>query len=303
MKKTTALILTIVLLLCSVACTSCTVNTKGQSADATPMNPPENFDAKLIGEWIFVSAQENGQLKFTSQEADGSIKYIQLGFTYSGGVYGNLVDEICDSDYFYNSNEFLPAGQASTENDMLTITHSIEGLDVTMQYSFQDAKQSSNKDDTHANYYAKYDNDQLTIHIAGEYQSSATRVDTIDTTVVFEKVYPVYHYRGSFDNAMIGTWIDNLGNTWTFTVDKKANADRDYSFYMIDSNKKRYIGSSILFEPAETNDPESVETLTIYFKNDRSSANVDNAKIILFDGYTLSLELEDGPQLILQRVS
>ena len=75
MKKTTALILTIVLLLCSVACTSCTVNTKGQSADATPMNPPENFDAKLVGEWIFVSAQENGQLKFTSQEADGSIKY------------------------------------------------------------------------------------------------------------------------------------------------------------------------------------------------------------------------------------
>lgn len=301
MKRTTALILVIVLLLCSTACASWTTNAKGQNGELTFMTPPENFDSKLVGEWIVVSGQERGQLKFVN--INGEIKYINLGFTYSGGVYGNLIDEICDSDYFYNSDEFLPVDQASTENDMIIIPYSIEGLDITMQYSFQDAKQPSNEDDKTGNYFAKYDNDQLTIHIVGEYKSSPTRKDSIDTTVVFEKIYPAYRYVGSFDNAMVGTWIDNLGNTWTFTSDKKKNTPREFSFYFIDSNKERYIGSSTSFIPAETNDSDCVERIGFYFEDSQSSADVRNSKVISFDGYTLTLEEENGTQLILKRIS
>ncbi len=301
MKKTIVLVLTIAILLFSVACTSGQSDVQAGSEAITVLKPPDNFDARLAGDWTCVSAQENGQIRLATRD-DGTmiLNRSGLGFTFSGSVFGTFFDDS------RTSSELQPLyEQVIAKDGVLTIPYTVEGLDITIRYNLQDVKESSQPDNIYGNYFAKYDNDQLKLAINGIYKSSPTDQGSIDSTFVFEKEYPILASENSFGIAMIGSWSDNLGNVWTFAVGNKEEAKRlpDASFYLVDASGKRYEGKEISTIGAVQDDPDCTESVSFYFDDDQSSANIIRAKLISFNGYTLTLEEENGTQLMLKRVS
>lgn len=301
MKKTIVLVLAIAILLFSAACASGQVTAETGSDKITALKPPDNFDARLAGDWTCVSAQENGQIRLATLD-DGSmiLNRSRLDFTFGGSVFGTFFDDS------RASSELQPLfEQVSAKDGVLTIPYEMEGLAITIQYDFKDVNKSSQADNNYGNYFAKFDNDQLTLVITGLYKSGPTNQGSIDSTFVFEKIYPVLADSNSFGVAMIGSWSDNMGNTWTFTLGNKEEAKRlpETSFYLVDSNGKRYDGKQISIFGAAQDDPDCTESVSFYFVDTQSSADIVRAKRVSFDGYTLSLELENGSQLILQRLS
>ena len=166
----------------------------------------------------------------------------------------------------------------------------------------QDITNSSLADDIRQDYFAKFADDQLTVRFVGSYQSSPTTIENIDSTLVFEKQYPMWENDHIFEATMVGSWIDNYGNAWTFTAESDSSGSQipDVAFSLTDTVGKHYPGESIscLRDVSTEND----SLVSFYFDSDYSSADID-AKLISFDGYELILEQKNGTQLILQRIS
>ena len=164
---------------------------------------------------------------------------------------------------------------------------------------FEDAKEDEEAD-LHL-YYSVEDSEDgpvLTLSIIGEvYDTSETaKADTekivayeMDAELVYEKadgedLTVLYEY------AMIGDWTDSNGRTWTFKrVENESYRDVEFELRTKSGGKiKCSITNPVKFEYDETADE-----ILASFKFENRRNDISGAEVESFDGYTLVLTLDD----------
>ncbi len=273
-----------------------------------PAPAAEGFDPALAGKWILVSDTHNGDQEM------GLGDFCMLP---DGTFFGPRLAGISGIPRY---EQYLAAGleapKASTGNGKLEIlkplidsigeleqvdvqaaADAFSGLEVT--YELADITEGS--EGRYTSYYEHYDNDQLTLHITGSYQANPTTVYTVDSTVVYEKEYPLFDgvIPGEYLYPyLVGDWTDSLGNQWSFgyNVDTE-NQSAEFHFEMVDAKGAQHVGEYIYCISSSDDDPEVVETVEFDFEDFKAGAYA----LVSFDSTTLSLRDATGKDFTLTR--
>ncbi len=251
------------------------------SAEAVVLNE-DGFDPRLIGRWRVVKVEDNGQTDCKISD------YSSFYFLYDGTVYGSYTANSTYAD--------SPDGTAKVDGNNIVIPYytSIENTELSMSYQISDTTKSLlDKPDKDAEmFYKNCPDDLMTLHVTGSYKDSPTNILSIDSTVTLQLEQPRWY--SVFIDTMCGSWVDNYGNSWSFSHDK--NGAQDYSFKMTTDDKTEYKGSYIILTHSKDAPAESVR-----FSFEDYSVDV-SAQIVSFDGYVLELTQESGNPLTLTRV-
>lgn len=242
--------------------------------DAEDTEEPDDgrFPAELFGVWKLVSCEGLEQ-----NEAESFGLFV---VNYDGQV----VNSRSDPSAIY---EIYDAETATVVGDEIVIP------------SLEDAKEDEEAD-LHL-YYSVEDSEDgpvLTLSIIGEvYDTSETaKADTekivayeMDAELVYEKadgedLTVLYEY------AMIGDWTDSNGRTWTFKrVEDESHKDVEFELRTKSGGKiKCNITDPVRFEYDETADE-----ILASFKFENRRNDISGAEVESFDGYTLVLTLDD----------
>lgn len=242
--------------------------------DAEDTEEPDDgrFPAELFGVWKLVSCEGLEQ-----NEAESFGLFV---VNYDGQV----VNSRSDPSAIY---EIYDAETATVVGDEIVIP------------SLEDAKEDEEAD-LHL-YYSVEDSEDgpvLTLSIIGEvYDTSETaKADTekivayeMDAELVYEKadgedLTVLYEY------AMIGDWTDSNGRTWTFKrVENESYRDVEFELRTKSGGKiKCSITNPVKFEYDETADE-----ILASFKFENRRNDISGAEVESFDGYTLVLTLDD----------
>lgn len=164
---------------------------------------------------------------------------------------------------------------------------------------FEDAKEDEEAD-LHL-YYSVEDSEDgpvLTLSIIGEvYDTSETAKADAEKIVAYEMDAELVYEKADgedltvlYEYAMIGDWTDSNGRTWTFKrVEDKSHKDVEFELRTKSGGKiKCNITDPVRFEYDETAD-EILASLK--FENRRN--DISGAEVESFDGYTLVLTLDD----------
>ena len=219
-------------------------------------------DERLVGEWMTTSVISEGEYVFDLNDFSfmmGSMGSTPLDITmlYSGGCYGEFFETVYDYETaggtgVTSADVFFPCDTVVVGDGTLSFPNAANGardgkLDCTIEYSFQNVDESSHYDDAAVDaLFAAAEDDQLTLVIKGTYAESATKVLTIDTTVVYEKQLLLGRTK-VLTGLLQGSWKDDLGNTWDFSVashQEKVDDETRESFGLVftltDTAGKKY---------------------------------------------------------------
>lgn len=277
-------------------------------APAVPVEAPKpvsnnGFDQRLRGGWVYIDGSHDGDEVFELGD--------EIFFLYDGSFYG---DELLGSDPadLYSIGFGLPKTKsASGEIDLIAAVldyllslsadlgidpADMPEINLTTTFEVSDAQASQNEyaTDSTDNYFAKYDNDLLTIHISGTYEADALTTYSIDTTLVYEKLYPLGH-EDFFEVELIGTWADNRGGTWEFAYGIAYR--QTVGIRMTDSRGNAYESPSMLTTWSDA-DPDCVEIVDFRLPGVNSVF-----EIVAYDGITLTLRSDSTTDLVLTRVA
>lgn len=300
------------------------------SGTAEGASVPENtqattisFDERLVGRWyqVYDLTQDNGEIKFSDL-----FNSIML-FLPDGRFAGDTI--ITDDGTFFLKPQEIETIQtagispvkATAENGELNLFQPFveywnaissaanansdsftEGLNqfsnIRITYEFEDIQEDM--EDTfkehYVNYFKKFDNDKLTLHITGDYQTSPVETQKVDTTLVYEKSYPNFGEDSFARFYLCGNWKDSSGNAWSFTFDEET--DYDLSFSMTDSEGNAHTGDYLRQVYGEGDNPDCQEFIEFYFED----FSTPTYEIISFDSNTLSMKnSETGEAFTLTR--
>lgn len=164
---------------------------------------------------------------------------------------------------------------------------------------FEDAKEDEEAD-LHL-YYSVEDSEDgpvLTLSIIGEvYDTSETAKADAEKIVAYEMDAELVYEKADgedlavlYEYAMIGDWTDSNGRTWTFKrVEDESHKDVEFELRTKSGGKiKCNITDPVRFEYDETADE-----MLASFRFEDSRNNIIDAEVESFDGYTLVLTLDD----------
>lgn len=165
--------------------------------------------------------------------------------------------------------------------------------------SFEDAKEDEEAD-LHL-YYSVEDSEDgpvLTLSIIGEvYDTSETAKADAEKIVAYEMDAELVYEKADgedlavlYEYAMIGDWTDSNGRTWTFKrVEDESHKDVEFELRTKSGGKiKCNITYPVRFEYDETADE-----ILASFKFENRRNDISGAEVESFDGYTLVLTLDD----------
>ncbi len=256
-----------------------------------------DFDKNLAGSWRLISETHNGS---------GKISWgYSLYFLLDGTIYGDI---FCDyPDYIESGHDPVKATTADGKLELfdawaqyyldtsVATQEEVDAIQLNIDYQLSDIQESSKDASDAPFYYQKYDNDQLTLHITGQNQISPTEIRTIDSTLVYEKRYPIF-MDNYYEPCLYGEWTDNIGNNWTFSYEKNTNGYYDFVFQMIDTKGIAHTGNLISHGWSDK-DPECVEKFNFYFDN----FSTDYYRIVDFDGTSLVLKSDSGDLVLTKK--
>ncbi|MCD8363544.1 MAG: serine/threonine protein kinase [Lachnospiraceae bacterium] len=242
--------------------TGSTLNIVSNDKYQPTLGSSSHFDPDLDGVWHQTSIEHNGDISFA---LDSYFGFLIDGTTYS---YMNSVFPMYE-DCLLNDT-FITA---TTDGDQLNILESYvayqvavglitqeegdayldEYSDLVITYEVSDAQASGyegyngNIDDSYDGFFAKYDNDLLVLHYTGTHKKDALTTETINSTQIYEKNYigqcSYFGSCGYFEMYLIGDWMDNSGNTWSFFYET-AKEEVTFSFMMTEEDGTVHIGTS-----------------------------------------------------------
>lgn len=257
-------------------------------------------DSKLFGAWMCVSVDNPGDF------APG-IMYgydAELYIMHDGQCYGSIFESIYrlegEGDWL---NPICSLEAKKGELTFKDVSYKGEGtLELKVEYTIGDVEKSSiSEDDDLNNFYRNEKDDQLTLHFTGTNKIGPTDIQTVDFTLVYEKNgFADDKSEGVLWASMVGDWEDNYGNKWTFTPRKESG---DLGF-VVTSDGKEYEGETdeaVRIGVYTSADEEFDFHLMNFFYADDDMSNIEDARVISYDGSELVLEQEDGQSLIFKR--
>ena len=270
---------------------------QGGAGEASLDRPalPTNFDQKLVGSWHIVSSEHLGETE------------IDLGyyiyFLYDGRFYGHTLLDYANVTL---AGQACPQATASNgTTDMLDQYFAFEALtnprldpstiDLQTTYTVENTDVAvSPYTEGYAPYFAKYDNDLLTLHITGTVLSEEGDSYTVDSTLIYEKEYPLCH-PDYLHPSLEGTWQDNKGNVWEFFFkdDPNAGYKDEIKVKMTEPDGTVHEGGKVGVWWME-DDPDCKEDIRFYFNDER----YDSGTIIEYDGVYLAFEGKEITTLV-----
>lgn len=231
------------------------------------------FDPALAGGWKQVSAEHTGEEKVDFGLA--------LFFLPDGTVYGNYGNDLPTYDFYLSqggntmktstqgnkltliqdTNRYVLDAGLATQDDLYDLSQ------VETIYQLSDIQASQTGNDLAPLFFERFDNDLLTIHITGSFQVNPTTFHTIDSTLVYERNYPLYYLNDDYlYPLLVGNWTDNLGNSWSFFYEENEEEKYDFKFRMKDSEGKEHIGFTVA-RTADLEDPACEERIKFQFED------------------------------------
>jgi len=318
-KKLIAILMATILLALLAACTggedesnsgNPPANNPGQNVEEPVSSPTEgstpnsgadsgatanaDFDTRFEGVWVSTSEEHRGDVNYPL----GLRMYYIL---HDGRFFVNEKDYL----HMITSESAMPrittSGSLVDIIDMTLATYpesdrsniNVADLNITVTYEFS---KGAPLDASRANYFAKYDDNELTLNVIGTYQENAVSVKSIDSTFVYTKNYP-WASGPLYQPALEGNWSDNMGNAWTFFYESTADTLFDMKCTMTDTTGTIHAANSISGY-WDKDDPECTETTEIRFEGE---LGILKYTIVSYDGNTLILNDGGSADLILIR--
>lgn len=148
----------------------------------------------------------------------------------------------------------------------------LENSDIHIHYSVTDTKDAA----------------VLTLRFSGKTNMDTRKATNVDAEVVYEKMNNERGLGVLYEAALIGEWIDSDGGAWIFTRIKKQ-PQVEFEFKTEDGKTFKCSDSNpVNFEYDEV---EDAILASFTFEDKRN--NITDAKVESFDGYTLMLTLDD----------
>ena len=259
------------------------------------------FDTNLVGSWLLVSETDNGDTGYPLGT--------YLSFLYDGRFYGDLLGQYdllrasgleCPTTTADGTNIYLIDDlQMYVKENQLGELSNLENAVVTYELSDISSSQRDDAGSKTGYFFKKYPNDLLTFHVTGTYNESPVSVLEVDSTLVYQKVYPYYDgdtLYGILNPTLEGRWTDNYNNIWEFYYDE----DGEFCFTLTDSDGTVYSGNYVLLRWNE-NDEKCVETLSFSFDDIATMGSMSDYAINHCDGHVIELTDPDGKELVLTR--
>lgn len=264
-------------------------------------NHTRNFDPALAGSWKLASEEHNGDKKI---DLGDELCFLMDGTFYGAYGFDDLTEYVDIKKWpekAYTDNGDLHFLEFWHEYLVSTKRMTQEDADAYIQlqaaYELSDIQEATKSKLDNAVYYEEFQDDLLTLRIKGIYQEDPLTELTIDSTLVYEKEFPVYAdiytHTSYLEASLYGNWEDNLGNRWDFTFKKDKNNLYKLLFNLKDSKGEMHKGKSLSVIWNKENCDEYVEFLFDDF-------NTNKYRIVAYDGN--SFVLNDGTSdLILKR--
>jgi len=272
---------------------------------------PEAFDERLAGVWRLVEETHNGAEAFSIAEY---LYFLHDGRFYSEGAglfsYWDAREFALElprvnasdgeTDLIHKALMFTQALlEASTMADVPSID--LSKFPLKTAYTLEDigASLDGANDGQTANYFAKYDNDKLTLRITGSYGAGNKRVDSV---LVYEREYPIIANAAYFRPALAGDWTDSEGRQWQFYFEEESEGIDGFRFTMTEGGGAdaadviAYSSADIRAVRAESWDVECIEWIAFRFEGWELSG-----RMVAFDERTLRINDGAGSEWVLTR--
>ncbi len=262
---------------------------------------PIGFDENLVGGWHRISelTQENEDApissvlgyslyflpdgRFYSDTSGRHIPlYSEMAVIASAGI--EMPKAAADGDtlemldpYF----EYLRAVAKVSPEEAGDLSDLDMYEDLKITYAVEDIDAPLDDDEYAKSYFEKYKNDKLTLHITGKFKKSPVDVQNIDTTMVYQKEYPIFPNDYFAEPYLDGVWKDSAENVWAFLYDTEGK----FQFSLTDTAGVVHAGDFIS-KSWDDEDPECKEYLMFYFEDFTSP----EYEIVSFDNSTLSMK-------------
>ena len=266
--------------------TQSTTASKEEQGNAATENLQEkaSFDSALFGCWENVEVINEGDLEMSSSLddlgilADGTFFYATLVDPYDGGVQvttdGNKIIGLLEYAWEQENND-LPMPEWE-------ITYEVSNIQKPL-------KDHGNCD----GFYEKDEYDKLTLKITGTYQESPIKESTINTTIIYQKAFPMFSNSTFLEACLLGQWIDSQGNTWTFSY--SDDEDPELVYTLTDKTGEVYHGSSLY---CNWSSDDACEYLSFDFEE----VNLGSLTVVSCNGNEFIFDV-DGSMLILTKTA
>lgn len=248
----------------------------------------KEFDVALAGCWRRVEVINSGELDTSTEFYDLCIlpdgtffydDYENYTFGIKATTSGNAIHGLWEQAWQYD----VEMGYVSEDDP---------APDMTITYEVSDIKEPMSETEVTTAFYDVYENDKLVLHITGTLQTSPVEVSSVDTTIIYEKNYPVFSSDKYLEAYLLGNWTDSMGNSWDFYYTDAA--DPEFAFRMTDASGKTHEGKDLF---CMNNLDEAYHYLDFYFID----FDMKDYIIVSYDNTTFMFE-HDGQKFSLTKV-
>lgn len=184
----------------------------------------------------------------------------------------------CDGQVAFSGTDLFPVNDieaATVDGDeiMFPSLTERENSDLHLYYSVEDSE----------------DGPVLTLNFTGETDLDTRKATKVDVEAVYEKAdgKTLEHL---YEFAMVGDWTDSNGATWTFNR-SESELFLEVEFEMINRSGTKI--KCYEFRPVTFKYDETAEEMLASFTFEDRRNNITDAEVESFDGYTLVLTLDD----------
>ena len=256
-------------------------NTEKEKTEAEAARPESTEEKSTFGVWRKIAYEDRGAATDVNIGnlfilGDGT-PYFSLEDSLSGTAKSALTPDLLLKD----SGKYDLTVEASFEDTFDGSISDKKDYSYTIGYDVDDIVMGYNAWDenpTGLSYEDCYPDQFYFVHLTGTFRENPVNTSDVDTWIVYKKQYPLFNKM--IFPALAGTWKDNLGNLWEFSV-----KDEELVFKMTDTGGNTYNGNRYLHISADPEKTNFFERIMFEFVEYQT----DFYAIVSFDGQNLEL--------------